>query len=151
MDIEKIKKIYQLKKTKEELEAALKEINKEIAESQAETVQDMIDQGISKVDSVLNIENGIEYSISFSFKPIFSFPGSEKGHNENRNKVLSLIQEKGFDPDGKITKFENWHIPEASKNKIISSLPEEDRARLMRDGCIIVWNKPSISFREKRK
>ena len=148
MDIGKVKKIYQLKKTKEELEAALKEINKEIADSQMETVQDMIDQGITKVDSTID---GIEYSISFSFKPVFSFPGSEKGQNENRNKVLSLIQEKGFDPDGKITKFENWHVPETSKNKIISGLPEEDRARLMSDGLMTTWNKPSISFREKKK
>ena len=148
MDIEKVKKIYQLKQTKEELEAALKEINKEIAESQMETVQDMIDQGVTKIDSTID---GIEYSISFSFKPIFSFPGSEKGLNANRNKVLSLIQEKGYDPDGKITKFENWHIAETSKNKLIFELPEEERDRLMSDGLMTTWNKPSISFREKKK
>ena len=148
MDIEKVKKIYQLKKTKEELETALKEINKEIADSQFETVQNMIDHGISKVDSTID---GIEYSISFSFKPIFNFPGSEKGLNENRNNVLSEIKEKGYDPDGKIERFTNWHVPETSKNKIISGLPEDERARLMSDGCITVWNKPSISFREKKK
>ena len=148
MKNEKINKLFELKKTKEELAVALKEVNKEISENEGEIVQDMIDQGVTKVDMSINDS---DYSISFSFKPVFSFPGSDKGHNENRNKVLSLIQEKGYDPDGKITKFENWHVSETSKNKLIFELPEEERARLMRDGCITVWNKPSISFREKKK